>query len=41
MGRCWGERVLAVLVLLPSLAAAAVPDPSRHGPYAVGFTRRT
>jgi len=41
MGRCWGERVLAVLVLLPSLAAAAAPDPSRHGPYAVGFTRRT
>jgi predicted dienelactone hydrolase len=32
--------LLAIAILLP-LAAFAARDPSKHGPYAVGFTRRT
>jgi predicted dienelactone hydrolase len=32
---------LVVIVILLPLAAAAARDPSDHGPYAVGFTRRT
>ena len=34
------RALLALLILLPPTVFAA-PDPSRHGPYAVGFTRRT
>jgi predicted dienelactone hydrolase len=35
------RHTLIVIAILLPLAATAARDPSDHGPYAVGFTRRT
>ena len=35
------RHILLAIAILLAFAAFAAPDPSGHGPYAVGFTRRT